>query len=291
MRFGPSSAALGLGFLLAGGVPAANIPPVPEVDASTASARPELAERRAALVAERDALRARSKKQKAACGAVEERTPAERDCAAWLQRLGEEVELHVKATNDLAVALSTAAGQKAFSLPAIRVRGDVYFLTADGRKLTGAEAAGIAIDNRTKIFTGKDSGALLLLPDGTAFTVGPNSELVLDDFVYDPNTSTQKMGLKLTRGAFRWVTGKVAPRVVPRIDLPVGDLGFRGTDFECFVGESGSGYVKLYSGELEFTDRTTRAVMILTAGKMVTFRGTAMGAARPIAGDRVPLQF
>lgn len=109
MTLRPASAALLLGMAFAGSALAMTIPPLPEVDAATAAAHPELAEKRAALVAERDVLRTKSKKQNAACSEVEEGTPAERDCAAWLERLTHEVELHVKATNNLVAAISAAA--------------------------------------------------------------------------------------------------------------------------------------------------------------------------------------
>lgn len=260
---------------------AGSIPPLPEVDAATAAAHPELAEKRTALGAERDTLREISGKQGAACGEVEEGTPKERDCAAWLERITQDVGLHIKATHDLATAISAAAGYKAFSFPAIDVKGEVTLLTADGRELTGKEAAGVAIDNRTKIVTGPDSRARMILPDGTSFTVGPNSEMVLDDFVYDPSTSVQKLGIKLTKGTFRWVTGKVK-RVDPKIELRGTIGGIRGTDFECFIAEDESGFVKLYSGEMEFTDKKTGIVTVLTAGNMMTFRGETTDAPQPI---------
>lgn len=279
----PAITALVFGLLIAASVSAATIPPLPEVDAATAATHPELAKRRAALAVEREVLHAESKKQKDACSAVEVGTPSERDCAAWRDRLFHEVGLHVKATNDLVAAISAAAGYKSFTLPHVSVQGDVYFLTADGRKFTGGHVAGINIDNRTQIVTGKDSQAHLLLLDGTSLTVGPNSELVLDDFVYDPETKLAKLGIQLAKGTFRWVTGKRAVmRIEPKIDLPVFAIGIRGTDVECQVNEAGAGYVKLYSGKLEITSTKTGAITILTGGNMLTFRGTIMDAPTPI---------
>ncbi|MBP9866111.1 MAG: FecR domain-containing protein [Candidatus Omnitrophica bacterium] len=274
-------------FLLSNIAVASSIPPMPEVDDATAAAKPELAGRRDALVKERNDLRKKSMKQKAACSDVEEDTPAERDCAAWLARITAEVDLHVQATNDLAGAISAVSGYKAFALPAIRVEGEVFFLTADGRKLTGAEAAGVAIDNRTTIFTGKDSRAFMILPDGTSFTVGANSEMMLDDFVYDPSTDMQKMTLKLAKGGFRWVSGKVK-RIEPLIQLSIINVGIRGTDFECSVDAQGLGFVKLYAGELELTDKTTGQINVLTEGKKVHFSAEGMSAPQILLVSETP---
>lgn len=52
----------------------------------------------------------------------------------------------------------------------------------------------------------------VLLLDETIFTLGPNSDMVLDDFVYDPKTSAGKITATIAKGAFRFVTGKVAQR-------------------------------------------------------------------------------
>jgi len=265
--------------LFSGTALAAGIPPLPEVDPATARARPELAERRDALSKERDSLRAQSVKQKAACGAVEEDTPAERDCAAWLERITAEVERHVEATNNLAAEISAAAGLRAFSIPAIEIQGDVTFVTGDGRRLSGQEIAGASIDNRTTVVTGKDSRALMLLPDGTTFTIGANSEMVLDDFVYDPDTDMRKMTLKLAKGSFRWVTGKTR-RVDPTIDLRSTIGGIRGTDFECFAFEDGSDEVKLYSGEMVFTDKKSGTLTVLTGGMTAAFRDGTVNTGR-----------
>src|SRR5690349_21248434 len=52
-----------------------------------------------------------------------------------------------------------------------------------------------------------DSAGLvqILLLDGTTFTVGPNSQLTIDEFVYDPNTGDAKVVASLTKGVFRFV--------------------------------------------------------------------------------------
>jgi hypothetical protein len=80
--------------------------------------------------------------------------------------------------------------------------------------------------------TTDDKGHLqVLLADETVFTLGPNSDMVLDEFVYDPASGTGKVAAKITKGAFRFVTGKVARKDPEKmkVKLSVGTIGIRGT--------------------------------------------------------------
>src|SRR5258708_4230703 len=48
----------------------------------------------------------------------------------------------------------------------------------------------------------------VLLLDETVFTIGPNSSMVLDSFIYDPNGAS-KLSARILKGVFRFVTGKI----------------------------------------------------------------------------------
>lgn len=103
--------AVWLGLFVMGSMETAHavvIPPLPVIHPAIAAANPGLVKKRDMLVADRDILRTKSKTQNASCSAVEEGTQKEQDCIAWLNQLTEEVNLHVKATNDLVTAISAA---------------------------------------------------------------------------------------------------------------------------------------------------------------------------------------
>src|SRR5581483_7297571 len=70
----------------------------------------------------------------------------------------------------------------------------------------------------------------VLLLDETVFTIGPNSSMVLDSFVYDPNGSS-KLSARILKGVFRFVTGKIAKKRPSdmEVKMPVGVIGIRGT--------------------------------------------------------------
>lgn len=76
-----------------------------------------------------------------------------------------------------------------------------------------------------------DSAGLvqILLLDGTTFTVGPNSQLIIDEFVYDPDTGDAKVVASLTKGVFRFVGARTSQKDGgATVKTPVGTIGIRG---------------------------------------------------------------
>lgn len=96
-----------------------------------------------------------------------------------------------------------------------------------GKKVASGD--GIVLGDR--IVTGPDAGLQIMLLDETTFTIGPNSSLVIDDFVYNPATGQGTISATVARGTFRFVSGKIA-RTQPEnvnIKTPVAVIGIRGT--------------------------------------------------------------
>ena len=58
--------------------------------------------------------------------------------------------------------------------------------------------------------TGEDGQIGIVFEDSTSITVIENSELLIDDFVYDPATSTGQLVFTVTVGSFRYVSGVLA---------------------------------------------------------------------------------
>jgi len=172
-----------------------------------------------------------------------------------------------------AAAPAPAKKTASAALAQVEARGEYYFVTKDGRKVTGTEAGKVPLEEGGKVVTGKGGHVRLTLPDDTTWTVGPNSDLVIDTFVYDDDKSPKKVMVDMTKGVFRWVTGKTAPKYKPQmqVTLPAVAVGIRGTDFEAAVAPNGRGRVALYSGQLEITEHESGFTFILNAGQMVTF--------------------
>lgn len=109
------------------------------------------------------------------------------------------------------------------------VRGEVT--------LAHAQAVGRAVVSGERIFlqdriqTGDRSGMQILLLDETTFTIGPNSAIEIDEFVYDPTTSAGTLGARVAKGVFRFVSGRIAKERDGNMNvgLPAGNVGIRGT--------------------------------------------------------------
>ncbi len=68
----------------------------------------------------------------------------------------------------------------------------------------------------------------MLFLDESAFTVGPNSDVVLDEFVFDPDTGTGRIALTAAKGVFRLVGGKISKRTPVTLKTPTAVIGIRG---------------------------------------------------------------
>jgi hypothetical protein len=115
-----------------------------------------------------------------------------------------------------------------------------------------------ALFGRTKVSANEtvetvDGGALhLRFNDDTNFHLGSKSTVILDEFVYDPDTSAGKMAIRLSKGTFRFVSGKLNKEGVA-IRTPTALIGIRGTDFLVVVEENGTTGVVVEEGEVVIT--------------------------------------
>src|SRR5471032_2384053 len=69
---------------------------------------------------------------------------------------------------------------------------------------------GIDVQANEVIRTGANDRTHLVFLDGSALTVGPNAQLAIDKFVYDPNTKTGELVINASRGVLRLVGGKIS---------------------------------------------------------------------------------
>lgn len=89
-----------------------------------------------------------------------------------------------------------------------------------------------------RIDTSEGGLVQILLVDGSTFTVGPNSDLVIDKFVYNPDTSSGELVATFSKGVLRFVGGKLSKKDGQvRVNTPVGALAIRGGMFDLSVGE------------------------------------------------------
>ena len=83
------------------------------------------------------------------------------------------------------------------------------------------------------IITEAASSAQVLLMDQTTLTIGENSELVIDEFVYDPQTKIGKIISSVKIGTVKIITGEISKTNPDNLEIktPTGSIGARGTEF------------------------------------------------------------
>ena len=83
--------------------------------------------------------------------------------------------------------------------------------------------------------------------DDTRVDVTEHSKLLIDEFVYDPNTKTGSLSLKATLGTVRYASGQIAKNSKQnvKISTPTASISVRGTDFAMTIDEIGSSTIIL----------------------------------------------
>ncbi|MEQ1890402.1 MAG: FecR domain-containing protein [Alphaproteobacteria bacterium] len=90
---------------------------------------------------------------------------------------------------------------------------------------------GMAMQMRDRVKSQQDGRVQLLLMDQTVFTIGPNSDLVIDEFVYDPASGVGRVSANFTKGMMRYVSGRIGAQDPQGITIKARDatIGVRGT--------------------------------------------------------------
>jgi len=92
--------------------------------------------------------------------------------------------------------------------------------------------SGISLEKRDTVFTKRDGWARVKLADGTSITMGKNSKLIIEKYLYD-GTKKSHTTIGFAKGVFKTITGaigKVAPEKF-KVKTPNATIGIRGTAF------------------------------------------------------------
>jgi hypothetical protein len=87
---------------------------------------------------------------------------------------------------------------------------------------------GQSITHKERIQTKASGSVQLLFLDKTSMTIGPNSDLTIDEYVYDPNANTGKLAATLGKGALRFVGGQISHNGDAQIKTASALIGIRG---------------------------------------------------------------
>ena len=97
--------------------------------------------------------------------------------------------------------------------------------------------AGDKIYLNETIYAGAGSGTQILLLDQSTFTVGEDSEVVMDTFIFDPATNDGKIVASVKQGSLKVISGLISKKDPDAltVEVPEGTLGSRGTEFQTVV--------------------------------------------------------
>ena len=120
----------------------------------------------------------------------------------------------------------------------IKVAKGSAFVQRDGQKL--AATAGMKVQSADVLVTGADGSIGVTFLDNSLLSAGPNSELVIERFVFDSTTHKGEFDTALKKGTLAVVSGKIvkqSPEAM-RVKTPAAIMGVRGTEFVVKVDES-----------------------------------------------------
>jgi hypothetical protein len=131
--------------------------------------------------------------------------------------------------------------------------------------------------------TGADSATRLVMIDSTNLSLGPNASLKLDRTVFNDEHSYRDIAIKLTTGAFRFVTGH-SEKAAYKITTPLATIGVRGTILDILsqrgrtvvVLQEGASRVCATSGQcIELTQPGDTAVITSVGGRVTITKTNA----------------
>ena len=104
---------------------------------------------------------------------------------------------------------------------------------------------------RNERITTKNTGqAQILFADQSSLTVAPNSELVIDEFIYDPKQHTGNMVASVTTGLLRYVGGKVSHEKDVTFNTPSAAITVRGGELIIDANKTGVTAAFVYGDQM-----------------------------------------
>ncbi len=160
---------------------------------------------------------------------------------------------------DAPAAESQTEAQAAEAIGTVaEVQGDVMAIPSEGNVRQLAEGDPVYL-NET-ITTASGASVQIELADESLFTISQKTTISVNEFDYDENAADGNLGASVTKGIFRFISGKIAkakPEKV-NIEIPSGVIGIRGT---IVVGEI-EGERCLVSLEAEKGDKAKHRIIV-----------------------------
>jgi hypothetical protein len=137
---------------------------------------------------------------------------------------------------------------------------------------------GGSVANRERIETSADGSAQIVFLDTSTMTVGRNSAVTVDHFVYNGNAGAGAQGLSLAKGVMRFVGGGVSHSSGAQVKTPSASIGVRGGAALVSLGGECGALVILQNG----------VVTVSNASDTTTLTRAGYGVCAPADGGAIP---
>lgn len=136
--------------------------------------------------------------------------------------------------------------------------------------------------------TGLESVTRLVMADSTNLSLGPSSTIKLDRTVFDDEHHYRDVAIKLTSGAFRFVTGN-SEKAAYKITTPLATIGVRGTILDV-LSQRGKSTIKLQEGAATVCTTSFQCVELTKPGDTAVIT-SANGKTTIVKANNVPWSF
>jgi len=169
--------------------------------------------------------------------------------------------------------------------------GQATSVVRDVQGEVGGKATPLKVGDRLVflqvIAAGEASAAQTRFIDKSTLSVGANSRVTLDAFVFDP--AKPAMAATLATGVLRFVTGEMDKNAY-QLKTTTATVGVRGTVFDLIVAGDGATLVYVEEGSVTFANNAGAAVTVTAglASRIDAQSGPPSPPAPPAAGDLAP---
>src|ERR1700730_4556944 len=119
---------------------------------------------------------------------------------------------------------------------------------------TAPLVVGAHIVHKERVHTTPAGTAQLLFTDKSTMSIAPNTDIVIDEYVYNPTANNGHMLVSLTKGALRFVGGQLSHQGEASITTSAANIGIRGGTVTVIQGQNGvkvinvAGIIKIVNG-------------------------------------------
>ena len=146
---------------------------------------------------------------------------------------------------------------------------------------------GARVMHNERIHTSPSGSAQLLFLDKSTLSIAPNTNLVIDEFVYDPAANRGHMLTGLAQGTLQYIGGQLSHQGAVTINTPAVAVGIRGGTVTISHGADGTHITNQYGTITLTNDAGTMVVTQPGYTVMVANRKSPPGQPRRVTADEI----